>query len=532
MWDLIGYGMALKTAWTLKDIDFTKAFEDSKLLDNIVDTFRMYGLNGTAALTDVAIYICLLLMAIEFATDWALYDGNVRISKFINDIVKSAFFLFIIINWSFFVYAIEHFFIQVGLLAGDGGSTAITASDILNQGFKICADLFEGLLKALGVDTEGTAKAASSASTATANAGNAGATAGSSAGTGASTGSSSSGSALSGVPILGDIADTVGEWWDKGKKALEQSLPGKLYKTGSAVVTAVVNTATGQVNLMQALCYLVAIFMVVLSHFWIALQIVLCKVEFYLFVALGTIFLPFGICKHTKFLFDRSIQGLVNFGVKLMGLYFLLAIAQGGLKMTTQPVIPADKSFDYYLQIGLLYLTIAFLIWVLPEKLGAIMSGSPSLSAKEAVATGFGAYAATKTVASIPGRVVSSAEETISDIRQTWRRTEGDWVEVPEVRQTGNYILEEKDGVVRYVPETYETGRTVYQYKTDEELGQETAGFGTRVKRYAFFQAQQGLLGSILAPWVRGGASARRRDENWGHFMNGDYGSVRYDYKQ
>ena len=354
------------------------------------------------------------------------------------------------------------------MLAGDADEV-LSPSEILNQGFKICKNLFVALLKALGVEPAGDIESDS---------------------------------------LLGQI---FGGAWEAAK----------------ALGTTALNSFFGKISALQVLCYLTAIVLVIFSHFWIALQVFLCQVEFYIFVALATIFIPFGVCKHTKFLFDRTIQGVVNFGVKLMGMYFLLAIATHGINLTAQPVIPADKSFAYYLQVGLLYLVIAYLIWVLPEKLGALMSGSPSLSGREALATAMGAgaitYGGVKYVSSIPGRVV----ETYNDMSTTWDRTRGDYVEVPEMENTGNFVRVVRGGKVYYEPEQRATGRTIWKYQVDSD----EPGLFTRAGRYVKFQAQQGLLGSIFAPYVRCGASAQRRNENWVHMRNGDWGNIRYDYK-
>lgn len=70
-------------------------------------------------------------------------------------------------------------------------------------------------------------------------------------------------------------------------------------------------------------------------------------------------------------------------------------------------------------------------------------------------------------------------------------------------------------------------GRNVWQYQVDAV----EPGVLTRATRYVKFQAQQGLLGSVMAPYVRGAASAQRRNENWVHMKNGDWGAIRYDYK-
>ena len=91
---------------------------NGEILNEIVKIFQKLGENGLDTLTPVAVYLWGILFVIELVTDWTLYEGNLRMSKIINDIVKGSFFLFIINSWSFFVGAIENFFIQIGMLGG------------------------------------------------------------------------------------------------------------------------------------------------------------------------------------------------------------------------------------------------------------------------------------------------------------------------------------------------------------------------------------------------------------------------------
>ena len=317
---------------------------DEKIMNEIVNLFKTYNVSGIGALQDIAISICFLLAIIEFASDWSLYEGNLRLSKIINDIMKTAFFFFIIWQWPFFVYATENFFVNVGLVAGGvGNGVALEPSDILDQGLAICKDLFEKL-------TTQMADAADSAYRST--------------------------TVKTGKEVI--IADQEGQI-DGGL-----SIGGFFGDTAEQFVD--------NMSPMKILVYLIAIAMILFAHFWIALQLMLTLIEFYIFTALATIFLPFGVCRHTKFLFDKSVQGLVNFGVKMMGLFFLVAIAQKALGLMEQTAIPADKAFQYYLRVGLTYLSIAFIVWHLPDKLGALMAGSPMLGAGDMLSSPSRAY--------------------------------------------------------------------------------------------------------------------------------------------
>ena len=156
---------------------------------------------------------------------------------------------------------------------------------------------------------------------------------------------------------------------------------GNALKTAGSEVEGRINAF----NPVGILCYLIAIAMVLFAHFWIALQLFLTIIEFYIFAALSTIFIPFGVFRHTKFLFDQTIRGLVSFGCKMMGTFFLIAVISNSLNfIDSTKVIPASKQFSYYLRVGLVYLSLAFLVWKLPDKFAGLLSGGgPSMSAGE-----------------------------------------------------------------------------------------------------------------------------------------------------
>ena len=521
-----------------------------KVLNNIVDIFNQLAGNGIATLTPVAIYICGILLVIELATDWTLYEGNLRLSKIINDILKGSFFFFIIYAWGFFIYAIENFFTQVGMLAG-GTTNGITLgpSDILDKGFKICEELFKAL-------TGSTADAA--------------------------------------VQTTGQETGLLD--WAKGK------------------IDAAANFF-GRLSLLQMLTYLLAIAMIIFAHLWIALQVFICQIEYYIFSTLALIFILFGVLRHTAFLWQKTISGLVNFGVKLMGLFFLIALANSSLNLMHAGAVKADKTFAEFLRIGLVYLCIAYLIWELPDKLGSLMSGSPTLSggnlartAKSAATFAAGAVTGgtatalavagdvyeTKQMASKPkdgngagGQGSSSASGSPNQATGSQKAPvytgpssggssgggNGDGGGVVFASATN------EQGGGRSVAPQYEgqggggngdalsgggfgtapsgnagaaapvgggSGGTAgggqkgnaapppgpekeYQGTPKTAFGQMTKTVsdimdGGTFRRFVKYEAEQALAGSILAPWIRGRENAQRRQQKWRAFRDGKYG--------
>lgn len=431
-------------------IDFTS--EEAQIMNTVVEVFRQYNASGIGALQDVAMYICFLLAIIEFASDWSLYEGGLRLSKVINDIIKTAFFFFIIGMWPRFVYWTEDFFVNIGLIAGGvGNGVALNPSDILDKGLSICSDMFGQLTKSMA--------SAAKAGYDTASQG---------------------------------ITSDFNAWKDKYTKEHGEPPSGEeitAWQREHAIVTdnakKAVDTMVKKLSPMQILVYLIAIFMVLFAHFWIALQLMVTQVEYYIFTALATIFLPFGVCRHTKFLFDKSVQGLVNFGVKMMGLFFLLAVCQKGLNLMEQTNIPADKAFDYYLRVGLVYIAIAFIVWKLPDRLSSLMSGSSTMGAGDVTS---GTRMATATVAGVAGGAIGFTAGRAHTLSSS----------IKDARASGGGL-----------------GRVV---------GGSMMNFASRTSKQAFSHMPG------VSSWIRGAENAKRDEAQTQSFLDGQYGQTPRDY--
>ena len=537
----------------------------AEVLNSIVDIFRLLNVKSIETLTPVALYLCGLLLIIELATDWSLYEGNLRLSKIINDIVKGSFFFFIIFNWGRFVFMIQDFFTHVGMLGGgEKYGKMLGPSDILNRGFDSCGELFDAL-------------------------------------TGTSSDATQQGPGGAGGSFGGD---------DGGGVVKPQN-------NKSSSGSSALDLFFGKVSLLAMLTYLIAIGMIIFAHLWIALQVFICQIEYSIFTALGLIFVPFGVLRHTSFLFQKTISGLVNFGVKLMGLFFLIAIANTSLNLMKQPTIEAGAPFSAYLKIGLVYLCIAYLIWELPDKLGSLMSGSPTLSggnlartAKSAATFAAGAVTGgaatalavagdayeTKQMASKPKDGTGSGG-TSGSSSASGSSGQGTGSEKAPV-YTGSSSFGSSSGgngggggVVfasatneqgggRSVAPQYEgqggggntggapsgggssgapsgdagaaapaggSGGTTgggqkgnaappdlgpekeYQGTPKTAFGQMTKTVsdimdGGTFRRFVKYEAEQALAGSILAPWIRGRENAQRRQQKWRAFRDGRYG--------
>jgi type IV secretion system protein TrbL len=109
--------------------------------------------------------------------------------------------------------------------------------------------------------------------------------------------------------------------------------------------------------------------------------------------ALALILLPFGVNRHTAFLGEKAIGAVLSFGIKLMVLAFIAAVAVPLVKTWSLPVDPTNKQM-FCLLLGSLAIT--FLAWHAPTMAAGLLSGHPTLTA--GTAAGFGAAGAAATV--------------------------------------------------------------------------------------------------------------------------------------
>lgn len=164
--------------------------------------------------------------------------------------------------------------------------------------------------------------------------------------------------------------------------------PSKLLQQGFDVVGELLKgfqetSLMSDGGLGKCFMYLLATVITLAAFFFLTLQILLTKIEFNVFASVGIILLPFGAIRFTAFLFQRTVSAVFAFGVKLMVMYFLIALFNslaGGVHQ-----IPANASFAEMLRLALSYAAMAFLAWQLPNKASSLMSGMPSMEAGDAI---------------------------------------------------------------------------------------------------------------------------------------------------
>lgn len=177
-----------------------------------------------------------------------------------------------------------------------------------------------------------------------------------------------------------------------------------------------------------------SVLLILLAFFAIAIQVFITYLEFYIVTVLGLILIPFGVFKHTSFLAEKVFGAIIAFGIRLMVLSFILAVANPELqKLNLGP----DPQWSTVFAMILAALTIAVLAWHAPAIASGLISGAPSLTAGAVLGMGVAAAggiagvglaasaaakgaarmgsSATKTAASTLGSVTTAAKMGASD---------------------------------------------------------------------------------------------------------------------
>jgi len=126
---------------------------------------------------------------------------------------------------------------------------------------------------------------------------------------------------------------------------------------------------------------------IMLCYGAIAIQIFITVVEFYLISSLMLVFIPMSTLKYTRFISDKMIQLLVNMGLKLIMVTFLLGLIQPLLIKT----LPANAGIGDLFQFFLMLCCVIFLIWHAPHLVIAVVNSNPGLAHHQATGMAMGA---------------------------------------------------------------------------------------------------------------------------------------------
>lgn len=134
-----------------------------------------------------------------------------------------------------------------------------------------------------------------------------------------------------------------------------------------------------------------------ICFFWMAFTLMLTKIEFALFGAITMILMPFGMLRWTETYFNKCVNGVFHFGIKMMVLHFIFGILSLNsdkftwMSKNAAAVGASLSAGDVANQIAL-YLLTALLVWQVPEMAAGMLNGSPTISGGTAMAGAGRAY--------------------------------------------------------------------------------------------------------------------------------------------
>lgn len=317
-------------------------------LNQLLDTFRTASVTGMVNLKPAALGLVTVLGILDVTAMWGLYFGEMRVREIMGKVIKIGFFVILILNWGPITTAVEDTFVKVGQIAS-AHQTATKPSSIMVEGTKKMYRLWNNAI--YDIPMSDTAKSSDN------------------------------------IPYYdsnGNLNKDATKMVEADKKANAPTNPFSGLGESIAAIPGRI------IKIILALAIFIA-------FAFIALNVLLCFVEFYLTTALSIILLPFGVNSHTSFISQKALGAVVNFGVKLMIMIFLLGLMS--TMISKMDVITNDdygKLFEAVLQ-ACMY---AFLIWKLPSLISGMLSGTPSMGVSasgvvQSAATAAGAGAMT-----------------------------------------------------------------------------------------------------------------------------------------
>lgn len=139
--------------------------------------------------------------------------------------------------------------------------------------------------------------------------------------------------------------------------------------------------------------YLIVIIFIVASMFFIAFQVIITMTEFYLLTGISIIFIPFGAIKMGENYYTNVLKTVVGCSIKVGILNLLLLISEKiifNISLT-------QVTFESGVAMLSTLLILAYLITSVPSMATSLVTGSPALSANDALRTGAAAVGAAAT---------------------------------------------------------------------------------------------------------------------------------------
>lgn len=301
----------------------------SGFLDSLLLLFETKSLEGIGFLLPHALWLLVILGVLQLTTTWTLYEGDTRVRELLNLVFKVGVAAFLVYNFGKLAMMVFQSFQHAGFVAA--GPTA------------------EGLSSPSSIIDKGINVCARIFYYITNN-----------------------------IPLdaSGDqYFDAAGNYkvdMDKPESRDLMEIAAELPKM-----------------LLTLLCGLV----MMLAFFWIAFQIMLTQIEFYLFLVIGMFLIPFMVFRHTAFLSQKVWGGVVQYSIKIMALAFIVGLI-GNVLNDIMVVKDADIKT---LIMGVLGVgTMALLAAMVPQVIAGMVSGGAgggmqASQVKQAVAGAVGA---------------------------------------------------------------------------------------------------------------------------------------------
>lgn len=128
---------------------------------------------------------------------------------------------------------------------------------------------------------------------------------------------------------------------------------------------------------------IILMIVIVLCVFFMAIQLFLTTVKYYIFSMLGMVMLPWGLNKNTRNFAESAIAAAFTLGIQMMVLQFIMCLSVP--MMRTWTAIPKDGTPASMMNPLLGCMALAFITWQAPNVAASLLSGSPSLSAGSAI---------------------------------------------------------------------------------------------------------------------------------------------------
>ena len=148
---------------------------------------------------------------------------------------------------------------------------------------------------------------------------------------------------------------------------------------------------------------LIAMCCIVFSFFMMSIELAMVIIEFNILASILVILIPFAAMKQTSFLFQRCVSTVINYGIKMMIIYFLIALVATTAKLFTR--VNVTNLSDLLTQ-SLIYLALGYIVCKVPTIISGMLNGQPSMSGNGVASS----------VASAPGKALSSAGAAIGGV--------------------------------------------------------------------------------------------------------------------